>query len=71
VGSVAAKSEYAKKCKEVERLQAQILAAHATFDDTVDNTTRTRSHKVKRGANNLSQKIEELVIHFKKSIAEH
>jgi hypothetical protein len=40
--SSAVNSGYAKKCKELERLDAQVSEAYATFDDMGDRTSRTR-----------------------------
>ena len=62
---------YAKSCKEVARLRAQISEAHATFDDTMDTATQTRSNTVKKSTKSLSVKIKELANMFKKQIAEH
>jgi len=71
MGLAAANSEYVKRYREVERLHSLISFANAAFDDAVDNTKKTRSHKVKRGAKSLSPKIKKLVRNLKKRIAEH
>jgi hypothetical protein len=64
-GSVAPNSGCAKKCTEIERLEAQVSKAYAAFDDMGDKTTRTRSQKLKRGTKSLSKLINELVKNFK------
>ncbi len=65
-GSTTANSGYPKKCKELESIEAQVSEAYATFDDMGNKTTRTRSHKLKRGTKSLGKFINELVRNFKK-----
>jgi hypothetical protein len=60
-----------QKCKEVDRLKAQISAVHAIFCDTVDSPTRTRYQTVKNSAMSLSSKIKRLLNVLKKKISEH
>ncbi len=61
--SFAINSGYAKKCKELERLEAKVSEAYAAFDDMGDKTSRTRSQKMKR-PKPLGKLINELVKEF-------
>jgi hypothetical protein len=62
----------AKKCKVVAQPKANISAAHATFGDTVDTATRTRSNNtVKKSTKSLSVKIKALANMLMKKTTEH
>ena len=67
--SSAVNSGYAKKCKELERLEAQVSEAYAAFDAMGDNTSRTRSQRLKR-PKSLSKLINELGKNFNKKVEE-
>ena len=67
--SSAVNSGYAKKCKELERLEAQVSEAYAAFDAMGDNTSRTRSQKLKR-PKSLSKLINELGKNFNNKVEE-
>jgi hypothetical protein len=63
---------HAKKCKEVERLKAEVYVAHAVIDATVLLTQRTRSHKKKATVKDLIKKIKDRADNLKKNkTAEH
>ncbi len=72
MGSPAANVAYAKKCKEVDILQAKVSAAHAAIYATVLLIPpRTRSQKGKATGKDLIKKFKDLANKLKKKTAEH